>query len=154
MRRLIALGAALALALSTCGDARASDVQDAAMNTITANVTLVTTAETVIVTSDPVRPPYATSRVVVLAWGQLTTGGSTTAVTARIRRGTTASGTLIGEANAEGVKIAAGGTEPFFIIAAEQLGNVESATYVLTLEQTGAAANGSALQAGIVVLVF
>jgi hypothetical protein len=154
MRKIRAVAVAVALALLTCAPARASDLRDAAINTTTTDVTLTTTTETGIITSDLVRPNFATSRVLVIAWGQLTLGTGTTGVTPRIRRGSTTSGTLIGEANSEPIKTAAGSTEPFFLIASEQIGVVDGVQYTLTLTQAGASANGTALQAGIVVLLF
>jgi hypothetical protein len=74
-------------------------------------------------------------------------------VTPRIRRGTTTSGTLVGEANAEQVKAAAGSTEPFFITVCEDRSDVATVDYNLTLQQTAASANGSALQGTILVFV-
>jgi hypothetical protein len=154
MRKLRVVAVAVVLVLATCAPARASDVRDAVFNTATTDIVLTTTTETVVVTSDPARPVFATSRVLIIAWGQLTTGVGTTGVTPRIRRGTTTSGTLIGEANNEPVKAAAGSTEPFFIMTTEQIGNVENVQYVLTLTQAGATGNGSSVQASIVVLVL
>lgn len=118
------------------------------------NITLVTTAETVIITSPPVKIPVATCRVLVKAWAQLTTGGSTTAVTPRIRRGTLVTDPLVGEANPISITSAAGGTDEYQIEVSEAFQNRENAQYVLTLQQTAAAANGSVLQAGIEVEVL
>jgi len=154
MRKLFVVALVAALAIGAGPPAEAHLVKDASIVVATADVTITTTTETAIVTSGSARPAYATTRVLVIAWGQLTTGAATTAVTPRIRRGTTASGTLIGEGNAETLKAAAAGTEPFFIVATEDLGAVESVQYTLTLQQTAATGNGSALQAGIVVLLF
>lgn len=110
-----------------------------------ANVTLVTTAETVLRTLSGV----STGRKVnvgLKGWVQLTTGAGTTAVTLRIRRGTDATGTLIGEATPVTVAAAAGSTELFDIETFDPGADLASATYVLTAEQTGATANGTALQ--------
>src|SRR5262245_1963163 len=54
-----------------------------AFATFTTNVTLTTTAETVIVSSGPAVAPRDTINVCVLAWAQLTTGTMTTTVTPR-----------------------------------------------------------------------
>jgi hypothetical protein len=86
-----------------------------------------------------------------LGYAQLTTGTGTTAVTARIRRGTATSGTLVNEANAETIGPAAGSTAPYFAMITEQR-PTSSLQYSLTLSQTGASGNGSALQACILVL--
>lgn len=144
---------ALAIAIVTmAAPAHAQDFRSVAFNTFTANVTLTTTSETVIVSSGAATAPRESSTFIIIAWAQLTTGGSTTAVTPRIRRGTTTGGTLVGEANAENVKAAAGSTEPFWIMAIEDRASVAGQEYSLTLQQTGAAADGTALQGGIVVL--
>ena len=121
--------------------------------TFTTDVTLTTTSETSVVASTPVTAPRGIVDICVLAWAQLTTGTMTTAVTPRIRRDTTTSGTLVGEANAETLKAAAAGTEPFFAFACESRNDVSSVQYNFTLQQTAANANGSALQGGILVLV-
>ncbi len=118
------------------------------------NVTLVTTAETIIITSEAVNIPYGQARLFVNAWAQLTTGVGTTAVTPRIRRGTLVTDTLVGEANAEGIKIAAGGTEPFKLAVLDTVTGYGSVQYVFTLEQTAATGNGTALQAGIVAFLM
>ena len=131
-----------------------ADVREVELTTQTADVTLTTTSETAIVNTPEVVVPAQTTRVLVLAWGQLTTGAGTTTVTPRIRRGTTTAGALVGEANAETVKAAAGSTEPFFIMASEERADVDRVQYVLTLAQAGATADGTALQAGIIVLVL
>ena len=122
--------------------------------TATGNVALTTTSETVIISSNPVPIEYTNANVLILAWAQLTTGTNTTTVTARIRRGTTTSGTLVGEANAETIKVSAGGTEPFYIMAVDNRANENQVQYSLTLQQAGADGNGSALQAGIVTFTF
>lgn len=154
MRRLaVRLLGALLLLLLTGAAAGAQSFNQAAFNTSTVDVALVTTAETSILASGAATAGRQTVNVCVFAWAQLTTGTNTTAVTARIRRGTTAAGTLVGEANAEQVKAAAGSTEPFFITVCEDRADVATVDYNLTLAQTGASANGAALQATILVLV-
>lgn len=131
-----------------------SRIRDAIINHSTDDVTLVTTAETVIISSGPAKTPFQTHRVIIKAWAQLTTGTGTTAVTPRIRRGTAVGGALVGEANAEEVKAVAESTEPLFIMVSEERASEESVEYSLTLEQAGASANGSVLQSAIEVLVL
>lgn len=123
-----------------------------AYTSFTTDVTLTTTTETVIVSSGPVVSVRDTTEVVVIAWAQLTTGAATTTVTPRIRRGTTTAATLVGEANAETVKAAAGSTEPFVALVTEQIAGAGNFQYSLTLAQASATGNGSALHGGIVVL--
>lgn len=129
-------------------------IRDAIIASFVTNVALTTTSETVIVSSGPAKMPAQTHRVIVAAWAQLTTGAGSTAVTARIRRGTATSGTLVGEANAEEVKAAAGSTEPYFIMVQEDRADQDTVEYSLTLAQIGATGNGNALQGGIIVLVL
>lgn len=118
------------------------------------NVTLVTVAETVIISTPPLVIPADAVQVLILAWAQLTTGANTTTVTPRIRRGTLITDPLVGEANAENIKAVAGSTEPFLIMVAETVQGLDKQQYSLTLEQAAATANGTALQASILVLAF
>lgn len=117
-------------------------------NHVTAETPLVTTAETVVATLSGVNTPRKTT-VTIKGWAQLTTGTATTAVTPRIRRGTTITGTLIDEGNPVTVGAAAGSTEDFEITAQDENVDLAGGSYVLTLQQTAASANGSCLQAGI-----
>lgn len=119
-----------------------------------ADTAIVTVAETVAVTSDAVYLPGKSSRVIVVARALVTLGASTTAVTPRVRRGTLITDTLVGEANAEQIKTAAGSTEPFDALAIEDVVDLDQVTYVLTVQQTAASANGSILSASILVLVL
>jgi hypothetical protein len=154
VRRLGALLLVVALLCALAsGAARAQGFSQIAFATSPTDVTLTTTSETSIIASGPASAPRQTVNVCVLAWGQLTTGTNTTAVTPRIRRGTTTSGTLVGEANAEQVKAAAGSTETFVISVCEDRSDVATVDYNLTLQQTAASANGSALQGTILVFV-
>lgn len=114
----------------------------------TANTTIVTTAETVLATVSGVSTPRKTT-VNVKAWAQVTTGTNTTALTPRIRRGVDATGTLVGEGNPVTIGAAAGGTEDLEIRVSDPGVDLANASYVLTVVQTGATANGTALQAGI-----
>lgn len=118
----------------------------------TADTTLVTTAETVVARVDGVSTGRALP-VSIRAWAQLTTGTATTAVTPRIRRGTTITGTLIDEGNPVTIGAAAGGTEEFDIDAIDDNADLAGASYVLTLQQTAATGNGTCLQSGIEVYV-
>lgn len=154
MRRLAArLVVALALVVGVGAPASGQSFNQLAFNTSGTDVALVTTAETAIISSGPALATRQSVNVCVFGYAQLTTGASTTAVTARIRRGVGAAGTLVGEANAEQVKAAAGSTEAFTIMVCEDRADVASVDYTLTLAQTAASANGAALQATILVLV-
>jgi hypothetical protein len=125
------------------------DLIEKVVNFSTTNVTVTTTTETAIISTGALTLPVGTAKIVIRAWAQLTSGAGTTAVTARIRRGSTTAGALVGEANSEAIKTAAGSTEPFFIMVTDDRANEASVEYVLTLTQTGATANGTVLQAFI-----
>lgn len=118
-----------------------------ASTTVEADTTLTTTSETVVATLDAPSPNRAGVVVTVRGWAQLTSGTGTTAVTARIRRGTTVGGDLVGEGNA--VAATAGDTADHSISVDDTPGEVSSLSYVLTLEQTGASADGTAVQASL-----
>ncbi len=120
----------------------------------TANVTVVTTAETIAVTSAPATFNYQTAHVFIMAWCQLTTGAATTTVTPRIRQGSLVTGALVGEANAITIGAAAGSTEQFMVMAAEDRFGEEEVVYNFTVEQASATGNGTVLQASIFVIVL
>jgi len=126
-------------------------IRSAAAEFTTVNVAL-PVGETVAITSDPLLLPTGTVEVAVLAWAQVTTGGGTTTVTPRVRRGTTVADPLVGEANAEAIKAAAGQTEPFSMLVREALAGGVSVQYVFTLQPAGAA--GTMLQAFLAVLAI
>lgn len=114
---------------------------------VTTNVTLTTTTETVIATLSGVSSPRAGVKIRLHGWYQVTLGTATTAVTTRIRQGTGITGTLIQEANAEQISTAAASSEGHSIDVEDTLGEVANVSYVLTVEQTAATANGTVLQA-------
>lgn len=121
--------------------------------TATADTTITTTTETVVATLTGVTVPRPGSKVVLSGMAQVTTGGSTTALTPRIRRGSAITDTLVGEATPNQVQAAAGSTETVTIDTEDTPGEVHNQTYVLTVQQTAAAANGSALQASLTATV-
>lgn len=131
-----------------------ADIREFTAGSFTANVTLTTTTEGVVITSDPVSLPAPGCQVYVFAIAQLTSGTNTTAVTPRIRRGTAITDTLVGEANAETIKTAAGSTESFALAVVDAPGDRDKVTYSFTLQQTAASANGTTLQGSIMVIVF
>lgn len=114
----------------------------------TTDVTLTTTSETVVATLNGVSTGGRRD-IHLRGWAQVTTGAATTALTARIRRGTTVGGTLIGEVAAEQVAAAAGSTEEVEAEAVDAGVELGGASYVLTVQQTAATGNGTALQASI-----
>lgn len=112
------------------------------------DTTLVTTAETVVATVAGVSTPRKTN-VVIEAWAQITTGATTTSLVPRIRRGVDATGVLVGEGNPQTLQAAAGGTEQIDIKVIDPGVDLSNGTYVMTVVQTAATANGSCLQSSI-----
>lgn len=115
---------------------------------VTADVTLVTTAETVVATLTGVSTPRRCN-VTLEGWLQITLGASTTAVTLRVRRGVDATGALVGEANPVQISSAAGSTEDHYVKVQDPGVDLSNATYVLTATQTAATGNGTAVQASL-----
>jgi hypothetical protein len=131
-----------------------ADVREAVANSNNTSVTLVTTAETVIITSDPLVPAADNERVLILAWCNMATGTGTTNVTPRLYRGTGVTGTLLGSAVAEGIKAAVGGHEPFFFMWVDNITNLMQVQYTFSLQQTGASANGATDNQAIAVFAL
>lgn len=129
-------------------------IHDVAIATSGTDIAITTTTEKVAASSGPAKLAYQTAKVLIIAALQVTTGANTTGLTARIRRGTAITGTLVGEANVEQVKAAAGSTEVMFLMLAEDRAGEESVEYSLTVQQAAASADGSILQATIVVVTL
>ena len=111
---------------------------------------LVTVAETVIATLAGVTTDRPGQSIRFAGECQITTGTNTTGLTFRIRRDTVA-GVLLGEANVVQVEAVAGSTEDHDAYAEDNIsGEIASATYVLTVQQAAASANGSCLRASLV----
>jgi len=147
--QLVALALVALLGAPPLGAAQGANVF--AYNTATTAVTLTTTTEAVVVTSPVVQAPRGEANVLILCYAELTTGTGTTAVTARIRRGTAITSTLVSEENDQIVKAAAGSIEPFVQMVSEEV-KASNLQYSCTLDQVGASANGSAIYASILVL--
>lgn len=120
---------------------------------VTADTTLVTTAETVVATLTGVSMNKPGQTIGLRGVFVLTTGGSTTALTIRVREDSL-TGTVVGEAPVDSIEAAAGGTESHDIYVEHgPTAEVANKTYVLTVAQTGAAANGTCLSASLVAEV-
>jgi hypothetical protein len=116
---------------------------------VTADTTVTTTTETVLATVSGVSTDGPGQRVRVTGWAQVTPGTGTTSLTLRIRRGVDATGALVGEANAVAAAVAAGSAREIDLEAIDVLGDVAGQSYVLTIQQTAATANGTVLQSQI-----
>ena len=119
-----------------------------------ANTTVTTTTETVAISTDFVAAPRQTVFALILALCQLTTGTATTTVTPRIRRGVAITDPLVGEANAVTIGAAAGSTEQFMAMVAEELADASQVRYSFTVQQASATGNGTILQAAILALLI
>lgn len=114
----------------------------------TADVTVTTTAETVVATVTVPSTPNAGAVVTIEGHCQLSVGAGTTALTPRIRRGSV-TGALVGEGNALAVSGAAGSAEEVDLTVDDTPGEVVNQVYVLTVVQTGATGNGTDVQSEI-----
>lgn len=116
----------------------------------TADAAITTTTETVAATVSGVNMPGPGGRIKLSGFAQVTAGTGTTALTPRIRRGTDATGTLIGEGNPITGGVAAGSTTSLSLDTTDApAGELANQSYVLTIQQTGASANGSIIQASL-----
>lgn len=116
---------------------------------VTADTTITTTTETVAATVAGVSTPKPGVKVTLTATVQVTAGTGTTALTPRIRRGTDATGTLLGEGNPIQGGVAAGSTSTLTIQVEDTPGEVAGQSYVVTVAQTGASGNGTIVQADL-----
>lgn len=113
----------------------------------TADTTITTTTETVAATLSGLSTPAADSDVVLSGTVQVTAGTGTTALVVRVRRGTDATGTLIGEAETD--TTTAGNLIAIAIQVRDTPGEVSNQSYVITVQQTGASGNGTISNAAL-----
>lgn len=112
---------------------------------VSADTPLVTTAETVVATLTGCSTSAAGKAIRLAAEYTITNGAGTTALTTRIRRDSL-TGTVVHEVNAVQIETAAGSTEDHDIEADDSFSSdVFNQTYVLTVQQTAATANGTVL---------
>jgi hypothetical protein len=131
-----------------------ADIREVGVSGTIVNATVTGTTETIVVTSPAIDLPGPQITACIMAYCQLTTGGTQVTVTPRIRRGTAITSPLVGLANAEALKAAAGSTEPFFMMVTESISNLDQVIYSFSLQQAGGAGNGTALQVAIWVLLI
>lgn len=110
----------------------------------TADTSVPNITETVALTISGINTPGPGARVKLHAELEMLTGTTTSAVTPRWRRGVDATGVLIGEGN----PIGAGPTSVVNIThdVEDSPGELGNATYVLTVQQTGAGSAGTVQQ--------
>ena len=115
------------------------------------NQPIVTTAETVVLTSPSLNPSLDNALVLIFWEVVFTLTAGTTAITARLRRGTTTGGTLINVAQA--VTVTASTTVRMAGCYFDTPGVVASQQWSLTLQATAAAANTTVNDGSITALV-
>ena len=126
-----------------------AELLEAEVGRRTTALAVVTTTEIVCATTAPLAPPRPGVRARLRRLVELDSGADTSAVTIRIRRGTTITGTLVSEAIAEETTAAL--AETWVVSALDSLGDVASVQYVVTIQQTAATANGTVDNATIEV---
>lgn len=117
---------------------------------VSAAVSVVTTAETVVATVTIPSVPSAGLTVRILALLKFTLGTAATAITCRIRRNSL-TGTLVGVATP--TQGTAGNTVDAHIEGEDSPGEVAQQSYVVTVQQTAATGNGSCTQAEVAAFV-
>lgn len=116
---------------------------------VTASTTLVTTAETVVATVSGVSMNKPGQSVSLRGWVDVTTGANTTDIVLRVREDSI-TGAVIGDLSDGGIYAAVGAGESRSIDAEHNpSGEIGGKTYVLTVVQTAASANGAATTAYI-----
>lgn len=140
MKRLVLV---LLLVLACAGHASARVLLATETTCTGTDVTVTTTAETVIGTVAAPTPSGNSFLVRVRFNGIVTTSANSTTYKLRVRR-TSVSGTALGDAIAETIKVTAGGVEAFHFEATdERNGSFSSLTYVSTIEFAGADATST-----------
>lgn len=123
-------------------------------------VSLVTTAETIVLTSPPFTPAQDSAAIVIFGRAIITPGTTTSGIILRIRRGTTLTGPQLQQAAPTIPATAAlqGGFLEWYIDAAGfGLGSsspVSGVQYVLTATQVAATANGTLNDGAIFVFAL
>jgi hypothetical protein len=119
----------------------------------TVDTPLVTTTETTVATLSTVSTQRPGQTVCLTGHLTLTTGTNTTAMTIRVRADSL-TGTVVGEAPVDAIEAAAGSVETHSIYVEDSApGEVQNKTYVLTVQQAGATANGTVSAASLVAEV-
>lgn len=112
-----------------------------------ANATVPTTTETVVATLSGVDTASASGLVQLQGEVNITTGAGTTGVVVRIRRGTTTAGVQVGASVTDDVSAGVGSSPTIQVEDAP--GPVAGQSYVLTVQQNSATANGTSVSASL-----
>jgi hypothetical protein len=109
-------------------------------NYVTADTSIVTTAETAAITSDGFTPPTDGAKLIISGVINITTGASVTGAVIRVRRGVGVAGALVGET--EPHNIGAAVTDDVSYQVTDSPGAVAGQQYTATVVQTAATGNG------------
>jgi hypothetical protein len=110
-------------------------------------IAVVTTAETLVAVGVPLPLQSSTGKAAIVGLVQLTVGTGTTAVTLRIYRGATAAGGLVATGIPQAGSFTVGSTALFTVAVVDPLNTSGGAQYCMTVQATGASANGSVVMA-------
>jgi hypothetical protein len=140
--------------LSPASRALAEDVQEICPAFSTADVTVTTTAETVVATSPACIAPGRAFTAVIKVSFTITTSADSATYKVRIRRDGVA-GTALGDALSRTVQVAAGGVEHVeFMATDERAGTLRHVIYVATIEIASASATSTVGEAFIEVMIL
>lgn len=114
--------------------------------------TLVTTAETIVLTSQPLNLALDFEQVLILFMADILAGTNTTAITLRIRRGASLTGALV--STTLGGAATAGTSAMWSGCYVDSPGAIAGQQYSLTAQQTAASANGTVNDGCIVVVAL
>lgn len=109
------------------------------------NAAPVTTAETIVWQSPPATPRYDQDQWMIEGVLDFTTGTATTAVTLRLRRGTSLTSPVVGTAELDTVAAAVSQPVPFQFV--DSPGAVAGLVYSLTYQATAATGNATIVSA-------
>ena len=115
-----------------------------------AATSLVTTAETTVVSVGGIDTPTADAQVTIEADLTLTTGAGTTGVTLKVYRGATTAGVVVAQTTA--ITAAAAAEVNLSISGIDTPGLVDEQAYSVSVQQAAATGNGSMVEAAITVL--
>ena len=114
---------------------------------VSTDTTLTTTAETVVATLTGIATQRPGQTIALRGDYTVTSGTSTTAFTHRIREDSL-TGAIVSEAQTVQISTAAGSSEDHeYTVTHAPTGDITNKSYVLTVAQVGAAANGSVTHA-------
>ena len=132
----------------------ASDVQEVCATYSATDVSVTTTAETVVATSDVCTAPQRPFLAVIKTSFTITTAASSATYKVRIRRATL-TGTALGDAISRTIQVAAGGIEEVNFVVAENRGpDISTVQYVATIEIASAAGTSTVGEAYIEVMLL